>query len=98
MIDSVSDFKVDEPHIDHYKIQSNEEFIVENEVSSEPIVSPSKVRRSARSNKDIPPTRCGSITSHRVNATKKFGNWLSSISKKIDILYDHVFDWLIVFD
>ena len=57
-----------------------------------PIESPPKVRRSARSNKGIPLTRYGSITSHKVSATKKLGTWLSSMSKKIDMLYDHVFD------
>ena len=95
--DSVSDSKVDESHIDHDKVQSIEKSIV-NEVPVEPsesskaIESPPKVRRSARSNKGIPPTRYGSITSHKVNATKKLGTWLSSMSKKIDMLYDHVFD------
>ena len=65
---------------------------VEPSESSKPIESPPKVRRSARSNKGIPPTRYGSITSHKVSATKKLGTWLSSMSKKIDMLYDHVFD------
>ena len=94
--DSVSDSKVDESHIDHDKVQSTEKSIV-NEVpvepseSSKPIESP-KVRRSARSNKGIPPTRYGSITSHKVSATRKLGTWLGSMSKKIDMLYDHVFD------
>ena len=75
--DSVSDSKVDESHIDHNKVQSIEKSIV-NEVpvepseSSKPIESPPKVRRSARSNKGIPPTRYRSITSHKVSATKKF--------------------------
>ena len=91
-IDSVSDLKSDESHTDHDKMQSIEKTIVENDVPSEPIVSPPKERRSMRANKGIPPKRYQSITSHRVNATKKFRNWLSSISKKIDILYDHVFD------
>ena len=90
-IDSVSS-KDDESHIDHDKMQCIEKSIVETEVPSEPVESPPNLRRSARSNKGIPPTRYGTITSHRVNATKKFGKWLSSISKKIDILYDHVFD------
>ena len=94
-IDSVSDSKIDESHIDHDKMQSIEKSIVETEVPSEPsepVESPPKVRKSARSNKGIPPTRYGSIVSNRVNGTKKFGKWLNSISKKIDILYDHVFD------
>ena len=73
--DSVSDSKVDESHIDHDKVQSIEQSIV-NEVpvepseSSKPIESPPKVRRSTRSNKGIQPTRYGSVTSHRVNASK----------------------------
>ena len=87
-IDSVSDLKVDKSHTDHGKMQPIEKTIVKNEVPSEPIVSPPQVRRSTRANKGIPTKRYGSATSHRVNATKKFG----SISKKIDILYDHVFD------
>ena len=95
--DSVSDFKVDEPHVDHDKMQSIEKPIV-NEVpvepneSSKPVESPPKVRRSAKSNKGIPPTRYGSVTSHKVSVTKKLGRWLSSMSKKNDMLYDHVFD------
>ena len=64
--DSVS--KVDESHIDHDKVQSIEKSIVtevpvEPSESSKPIESPPQVR-SARSNKGIPPTRYGSITSH----------------------------------
>ena len=95
--DSVSDSKVDESHIDHDKVQSIEKSIV-NEVpvepseSSKPIESPPKVRRSTRSNKGIPPTGYGSITPHRVSTTKKLGTWFSSMSKKIDMSYNHVFD------
>ena len=54
---------------------------VEPSESSKPIESPPKVRRSARSNKGIPPTRYGPVTSHKVSATKKLGTWLSSMSK-----------------
>ena len=39
-----------------------------------PIESPPKVRRSARSNKGIPLTRCGSITSHKVSENKETWN------------------------
>ena len=82
-IDSVSDLKVDKSHIDHDKMQSIEKTVVETKVSSEPVVSPPKVRRSTRSNKGIPPTRYGSVTSHRVNATKRLGRLLTSISNFI---------------
>ena len=58
---------------------------------SEP-VSPPKVRRSTRSTKGIPPTRYGSVTSHRVNVNTKLGKWLNSISKKIDVIHGHIFD------
>ena len=87
--DSVSDSKVDESHIDHDKVQSIEKSIV-NEVpvepseSSKPIESPPKVRRSTRSTKGIPPTRYGSVTSHKVNASKRKLEDYCSISKKID--------------
>ena len=65
-IDSVPDFKVDEPHVDHGKMQSIEKSIVtevpvEPSESSKPIESPPKVRRSTRSTKGIPPTRYGSV-------------------------------------
>ena len=97
-IDSVSDSKIDEPHIDHDKMQSFEKPIVETEVPSkpnvpsEPIESPPKVRRSTRTTKDIPPTRYGSVTSHKVNVNSKIGKLLNSISKKIDIIHGHIFD------
>ena len=53
--DSVSDFKIDESHTDHDKMQSTEKSIVhevpvEPSESSKPIESPPRVRRSARSN------------------------------------------------
>ena len=55
--------------------------------------SPSPVKlRSMRSTKGIPPTRYGSVTSHKVSVPSKFGKWLSSISKKIDTIHDHIFD------
>ena len=87
-IDSVPDFKVDEPHVDHNKVQSTEKSIVielpvEPSESSKPIESPPKVRRSTRSTKGIPPTRYGSVTSHRVNASKRLGRLLNSISNFI---------------
>ena len=91
--DSVSDSNT-ESHIDHDKLQSNEKSI-EHVVPSEPVESshsPPKVRRSTRSTKGIPPTRYGSITSHKVNVSTNFRKWMSSISKKIDDIYDHVFD------
>ena len=86
--DSVSDSKVDESNMDHDKVQSVEKSIV-NEVpvepseSSKPIESPPKVRRSTRSTKGTPSTRYGSVTSHRVNASKRLGRLLTSISKFI---------------
>ena len=49
---------------------------------SEPSPSPVKLRRSTRSTKGIPPTRYGSVTSHKAGVPSKFGKWLSSISKK----------------
>ena len=87
-IDSVPDVKVDEPHVDHDKMQSTEKSIVtevpvEPSESSKPIESPPKVRRSTRSTKGIPPTRYGSVTSHRVNASKRLGRLLNSISNFI---------------
>ena len=95
--DFVSDSKVDESHIDHDKVQSIEKSIV-NEVpvepskSSKPIESPPKVRRSTRTTKGIPPTRYGSVTSHKVNVNSKIGKLLNSISKKIDVIHGHIFD------
>ena len=59
---------------------------------SEPSPSPIQVRRSTRSTKGEPPIRYGSVVSHRVGSQSKFGKWLSSISKKVDSIYDHVFD------
>ena len=59
---------------------------------SEPSHSPVKLRRSTRSTKGIPPTRYGSVTSHKMDVPSKFGKWLSSISKKIDTIHDHIFD------
>ena len=59
---------------------------------SEPNPSPVKLRRSTRSTKGIPPTRYGSVTSHKVGVPYKFGKWLSSISKKIDTIHNHTFD------
>ena len=58
----------------------------------EPDTSPIQVRRSTRSTRGKPPNRYGSIVSHRVSAHSKLGKWLNSISKKVDSLYDHVFD------
>ena len=54
--------------------------------------SPPKVRRSTSSTKGIPPTRYGSVTCHKVNVSSKIGKWLNSISKKIDVIHDHIFD------
>ena len=91
--DSVSDSNT-ESHIDHDKMQSSEKSI-EHVVPSEPVEtshSPPKVRRSTRSTKGIPPTRYGSVTSHKVNVSTKLGKWMNSVSKKIDDIYDHVFD------
>ena len=59
---------------------------------SEPDTSPIQVRRSTRSTKGKPPLRYGSIVSHGVKAHSKFGKWLNSISKKVDSIYDHMFD------
>ena len=59
---------------------------------SEPETSPIQVRRSTRSTKGKPPLRYGSIVFHGVNAQSKFGKWLNSISKKVDSIYDHMFD------
>ena len=59
---------------------------------SEPCPSCVKLRRCTRSTKGIPPTRYGSVTSHKVGVPSKFGKWLSSISRKVDSIYDHMFD------
>ena len=59
---------------------------------SEPSPSPVKLRRSTRFTKGISPTRYGSVTSHKVGVPSEFGKWLSSISKKIDTIHDHIFD------
>ena len=88
-LDSVSDIKT-ELHIDYDKMQSSEKTIDSKE-PSEPVSLP-KVRRSTRSTKGIPPTRYGSVTSHRVNVNTKLGKWLNSISKKIDVIHGHIFD------
>ena len=59
---------------------------------SEPDTSPIQVRRSTRSIKGKPPLRYGSIVSHSAKVHSKFGKWLSTISKKVDTIYDHMFD------
>ena len=59
---------------------------------SEPSPPPIQVRRSTRSTKGKPPIRYGSVVSHREGFQSKFGKWLSSISKKVDSIYDHMFD------
>ena len=59
---------------------------------SEPDTSPIQVRRSTRSTKGKPPLRYGSIVSHSAKVHSKFGKWLSTISKKVDSIYDHMFD------
>ena len=59
---------------------------------SEPDTSPIQVRRSTRSTKGKPPLRYGSIISHSAKVHSKFVKWLSTISKKVDTIYDHVFD------
>ena len=59
---------------------------------SKPSSSPIQVRRSTRSTKGKPPNRYGSVVSHRVSAHSKFGKWLNFISKKVDSIYDHMFD------
>ena len=59
---------------------------------SEPSTSPIQVRRSTRATKGKPPLRYGSIVSHGMGAHSKFGKWLSSISKNVDSIYDHMFD------
>ena len=71
-------------------MQSSEKSI-EHIVSGEPIEtshSPPKVRRSTRSTKGIPPTRYGPVTPHKVNVNTNLQEWMSSISKKIDDIYD----------
>ena len=50
---------------------------VEPSESSTPIESPPKVRRSTRSTKGIPPTRYGSVTSHKVNINSKIQKLLN---------------------
>ena len=75
-------------------MQSSEKSI-KHVVSSKPVEtsqSPIKMRRSTRSTKGIPPTRYGSATSYKVNVSTNLGEWMSSISKKIEDIYDHVFD------
>ena len=90
--DSVSDSNT-ESHIDHDNMQSNGKSI-EHVVPSEHVEtshSPPKVRRSTKS-QSIPPTKYGLVTSHKVNVRTNLGRWVDSISKKIDDIYDHVFD------
>ena len=65
---------------------------VETNKPSEPDTSPIQVRRSTRSTKGKPPLRYGSIVTHGVKAHSKFGKWLNTISKKVDSIYDHMFD------
>ena len=83
--DSVSDLNT-ESYIDHDEKQSYENSI-ENVVPGEPSYTP-KVRRSTRSTKGIPPTRYGSITSHKVSVNADLQKWMNSISKKTDDIYD----------
>ena len=83
---SVSDLNT-ESHIDHDEKQSCENSI-ENVVPGEPSYTPPKVRRSTRSTKGIPPTRYGSITSHKVSVNADLQKWMNSISKKTDDIYD----------
>ena len=65
-----------------------------NELSdlSESSPSPIQVRRSTRTTKGKPPIRYGSVVSHRVDSQSKFGKWLISISKKVDSIYNHMFE------
>ena len=70
--------------------QSNKS--IEVDVPDEPSYTPPKVRRSTRSTKGILSTRYGSVTSHKVNVTSKFGRVLNSIAKKVDTIHDHIFD------
>ena len=59
---------------------------------SEPNTLPIQVRRSTRATKGKPPLRYGSVVSYGVGDHSKFGKWLNSISKKVDSIYDHMFD------
>ena len=59
---------------------------------SEPNTLPIQVRRSTRATKGKPRLRYGSVVSHGMGAHSKFGKWLNSISKKVDSIYDHMFD------
>ena len=74
---------------DYYTVPSVKAESIE---PSKPSPSPVKFRRSTRSTKGIAPTRYGSVTSHKVGVPSKFRKWLSSISKKIDTIHDHIFD------
>ena len=65
---------------------------VEANELSEPGTSPIQVRRSIRSTKGKPPNRYGSIVSQRVSNHSRFGKWLNAISRKVDSIYDHLFD------
>ena len=86
--DSVSDSNT-ESQVDHGNLQSSEILKIEH---CEPSPSHVKLRRSTRSTKGIPLTRYGSVTSCNVGVPSKFGKWLSSLSKKIDTIHDHIFD------
>ena len=85
---SVSDINT-ESQVDYGNLQSSE---ISNVEPNEPSTSPVKLRRFTRSTKGIPPTRYGSVTSHMVNVLSKFGKWLSSISKTLDSISDHLLD------
>ena len=89
-LDSVSGINT-ESLVDHDNLQSSD--ISSDHVEpSEPGLSPVRLRRSSRSTKGIPPTRYGSVTSHKVNVTSKFGRLLNSIAKEVDTIHDHIFD------
>ena len=53
--------------------------------------SPPQVRRSNRRTKDAPAVRYGSVTSRRVDTTIRLRSLMRSLSKKIDLIYYHVF-------
>ena len=89
-LDSVSGINT-ESLVDHDNLQSSD--ISSDHVEpSEPGLSPVRLRRSSRSTKGIPPTRYGSVTSHKVNVTSKFVRLLNSIAKEVDTIHDHIFD------
>ena len=85
---SVSDLNT-KSEVDHDDMQSDK---IPDIDPNEPSPSPVKLRRSTRSTKGIPPTRYGSVSSHMVNVPSKFGKLLNSISRKVDIIADHLFD------